>query len=72
MKKLFSFMAGFMSGVLVGGAAVLLLTPESGQQLRADAVDRWEEALEKARQARERTERQMTQEFERMKERGQL
>lgn len=72
MKKLFSFMAGFMSGVLVGAAAVLLLTPASGEQLRADAVERWEEALEKARQARERTERQMTQEFERMKERGRL
>lgn len=72
MKKLFSFMAGFMSGALVGAAAVLLLTPESGEQLRADAVDRWEEALEKARQARERTEQQMTQEFERMKERGRL
>lgn len=72
MKKLFSFMAGFMSGALVGAAAVLLLTPASGEQLRADAVDRWEEALEKARQARERTERQMTEEFERMKERGRL
>ena len=72
MKKLFSFLAGFMSGALVGAAGALLLAPESGEQLRADAVSRWEEILEEAQQAREETQRRMTQEYERMKEQGRL
>jgi gas vesicle protein len=36
MQKAFNFLIGLLAGAVVGGAAVLLLTPASGRQLRAD------------------------------------
>ncbi len=36
MKKFTSFLAGAIVGGLVGGIAVLLLTPSSGENLRAE------------------------------------
>lgn len=36
MQKAFNFLIGLLAGAMVGGAAVLLLTPASGRQLRAD------------------------------------
>ena len=53
MNKVFSFMAGAISGALVGSVAVILLTPASGEELKQGVVDRWNLALEEARNARE-------------------
>lgn len=72
MSKFFSFVAGTMSGAVVGAAAVLLLTPTSGEQLRADAIARWEEVIREAQQAKEEVRRQKEREFERMKAQGKL
>ena len=36
MQKALNFLLGLIAGALVGGAAVLLLTPASGRQIRAD------------------------------------
>lgn len=52
MSKFFSFVAGLMSGTVVGATVTLLLTPSSGEQLRADAQARWEQVLYEARQAK--------------------
>jgi gas vesicle protein len=72
MKKFFSLAAGLLSGSVVGATVALLLAPESGADLRADAQARWERALQEARAAMERTEAQKTAEFEQMKLRGRL
>jgi len=34
MKKMFSFLNGFVSGALVGGLVMLLFTPDSGEGFR--------------------------------------
>jgi gas vesicle protein len=67
MNKLFSFMAGAICGALVGGVTALLLTPASGDDLRAEATARWEAAMQEAQQARAQTRQQLQAEFERMK-----
>ncbi len=67
MNKLFSFMAGAMCGALVGGVTALLLTPASGNDLREQAMNRWESAKQEAQQARSQTRQQLETEFERMK-----
>ena len=67
MNKLFSFMAGAMCGALVGGVTALLLAPASGNDLREQAVERWETAKEEAQRARTQTRQQLESEFERMK-----
>ena len=53
MNKVFSFMAGAISGALVGSVLVVLFTPASGDELKQGAVDRWNLALEEGRLARE-------------------
>lgn len=68
MNKLMSFVAGSLCGAVVGAAVVLLTTPASGQQLRADAQARVELAMAEARQAMEETRRQKELEFEMMKQ----
>ncbi len=67
MNKLFGFLAGAMSGALVGAVLALLLTPASGEQLRIEAANRWQQALDEARKAMEETQREMEAQFERMK-----
>ncbi len=67
MNKIFSFMAGAICGALVGGVTALLLTPASGDDLRAEAAARWEAAMQEAQQARTQTRQQLQAEFERMK-----
>jgi gas vesicle protein len=72
MRKFFSFLAGVMSGSVVGATVAILMAPSSGERLRADARSRWEEAIGEAQHAMEQTRRQKEQEFEYMKERGKL
>ena len=67
MNKVFSFMAGAICGALVGGVTALLLTPASGNDLREQAVNRWETAKQEAEQARAQTRQRLETEFERMK-----
>ncbi|PIE79904.1 MAG: hypothetical protein CSA11_10145 [Chloroflexi bacterium] len=53
MNKVFSFMAGLISGALVGGVIAVLFTPASGEDLKQGVVDRWHLALEEAQNARD-------------------
>ena len=68
MMKMFSFLAGAICGAIVGAAAALLLAPESGEELRADVVKRWEEALAEAKQAMEETRQELQTQFEQMQQ----
>jgi gas vesicle protein len=70
VNKFFSFFAGIFCGAVVGAAAALLLAPESGQELRADMVARWEDALTEARQAMEQTRSDLQAQFEQMQKGG--
>ncbi len=67
MNKVFGFLAGGLCGAIVGATAVLLFTPASGEQLRADAIARWEDALREARKAMEETQRALEAQFEQLR-----
>ena len=66
MNKLFSFLAGAMTGALVGAVLGLLLTPASGEELRTEVTNRFQNALDEGRRAMEETSRTMTAQFEQM------
>ncbi|MFN2190072.1 MAG: YtxH domain-containing protein [Candidatus Promineifilaceae bacterium] len=66
MNKFLSFLAGVICGAIVGAGTALLLAPESGEELRADVVKRWEDALAEAKQAMEDTRRDLQTQFEQM------
>lgn len=66
MNKILSFLAGAMAGAIVGATAALLLAPASGDDLRAQMINRWEEALEEARLAMEETRRDLQAQLEQM------
>lgn len=46
-----SFMIGLLSGSIVGAAAVILLTPQSGSDLRQGVLTKFSEVLESGKQA---------------------
>ena len=68
MRKLFSFLAGALCGALIGAVTVLLMTPASGEDLRADAKSRWDEAMQEAQKARDETRKRLEEQFEQMKQ----
>jgi len=68
MNKFLSFLAGVLSGAVIGATVALLLAPSSGDQLRDDMVHRWEEALNEARLAMEETRRDLQAQFEMMQQ----
>lgn len=68
MNKALSFVAGVFCGAVVGAAAAILLAPSSGEDLRHDMVNRWERALEEARQAMEETRLELRAQFEQMQQ----
>lgn len=67
MNKIFSFLAGAMSGALVGAVTALLLTPASGQDLRDDVVERVNAAKAEFRKAYDETYQAKEAEYQRMK-----
>jgi gas vesicle protein len=64
MKKIFSFMAGALCGALVGSVATLLLTPASGEDLRAQAEARWQNAKNEAQLAMNQRQQELETQFE--------
>ena len=68
MNKILSFMAGTLCGAVVGATVALLLAPASGEELRGEMVNRWEDALNEARLAMEETRRDLQAQFEMMQQ----
>ncbi len=64
MKRIFSFMAGALCGVVVGGVTTLFLTPASGEDLRAQAEERWQSAKSEAKLAMDERRRELADEFD--------
>jgi gas vesicle protein len=44
MGKVLVFMGGMIAGAILGGAAALLMTPQSGESLRGQARQRYQGA----------------------------
>jgi len=57
-------MAGVLCGAVVGGVATLLLTPGSGEDLRAQADARWQDAKNEAQLAMDERRRELEDQFE--------
>jgi gas vesicle protein len=49
--RLLSFVIGILSGSIVGAAAVILLTPQSGRDLRLSVADKYRDIVESGKQA---------------------
>lgn len=50
-NRIVSFVVGLLSGSIVGAALVILLTPQSGSDLRQGIVNKYNEILESGREA---------------------
>lgn len=53
MMRLINFLAGFIAGVVLGGAVAMLLVPQSGTETQKLIRSRVEAIREEARQAAE-------------------
>ncbi len=67
MGKVLVFMGGIIAGAILGGAAALLMTPQSGESLRGQARQRYQDALEAGRKAADDRKQQLIDEYEAMK-----
>ena len=67
MNKVFGFLAGAMSGAIVGAVTVLFLTPRSGDDLRHLAQQRYTEVLAEGRKAADARRAELMNEYEAMK-----
>ena len=67
MGKLLVFLGGAVLGGILGSAAALLLTPQSGEGLRSEARQRYQDALDAGRMAADERKRQLMSEYEAMK-----
>ena len=54
MRRLMFFAGGVLCGVVVGATVALLLTPESGDAMRAEARNRFDDAKREANLAAEK------------------
>lgn len=68
MKALTRFITGMACGAIIGAAASLLFTPTSGQDLADQARARWEGAIAEAKAEMERTQAELSAEFESKKQ----
>ncbi len=67
MGKVLVFMGGIIAGAIMGGAAALLMTPQSGENLRSQARVRYQDAMDAGRKAAEDRKQQLIAEYEAMK-----
>jgi gas vesicle protein len=63
MGKVLVFMGGVIAGAILGGAAALLLTPQSGDSLRGQARQRYENAVVAGRKAADERKQQLINEY---------
>lgn len=68
MRKFFSFLAGGISGALVGGVAALLMAPSSGDELRDTAQSRVDGFLDEIRRAAAQRRAELEAELEALKQ----
>ncbi len=59
MRRLMFFAGGVLCGAMIGAAVVLLLTPSSGDAVRDDAKQRFDDMLSEAKRASEQRRREL-------------
>lgn len=52
IMRVMNFVAGFLSGVIMGAVIVLLTTPQSGSDLQTEVRTRFDEMLAEARRVK--------------------
>ena len=67
MSKVTCFLAGMMSGAIVGSVAALLLAPMSGRELQSKAREEFDELVEDAKSAAETKRVQLEAQLEALK-----
>jgi gas vesicle protein len=67
MRKFFSFVAGSISGALVGSVVALLMAPSSGDELRGSAQSRLDGFLNEVRRASAERRAELEAELEMLK-----
>jgi len=67
MGRITGFLAGLMSGAIVGSVAALLLAPSSGRELQARTRERVESLIDDARSAAESKRVQLEAQLEALK-----
>lgn len=67
MRKLMAFLSGVLNGAIVGAVTALMLTPQSGKELREQARQRYNDMLEEGRKAADARRAEVLAEFEEMK-----
>ena len=67
MGKVTGFMAGMMSGAIVGSVAALLLAPMSGSELKTRARDEFDHLVDDAKSAAETKRVQLEAQLEALK-----
>lgn len=67
MSKFLAFVSGLLSGAIVGAVTALMLTPESGDDLKQQARQRYNDMLDEGRKAGEERRQAVLAEFEAMK-----
>jgi len=70
MRKLAAFLSGMLNGAIVGAVTALLLTPQSGKELREQARQRYNDMLDEGRKAADARRAEVLAEFEEMKRGG--
>jgi gas vesicle protein len=64
MSRILAFLGGALSGAIVGAVAALLLTPNSGADLKEQARQRYNDMLDEGRKAGEARRSEVLAEFE--------
>jgi gas vesicle protein len=67
MSKLLAFLGGVLSGAIVGAVSTLLLTPASGDDVKQQARQRYNDMLDEGRRAGESRRAEVIAEFEALK-----
>lgn len=67
MSKLLAFLGGVLSGAIVGAVSTLLLTPASGDDVKQQARQRYNDMLDEGRKAGESRRAEVIAEFETLK-----
>ena len=67
MSKVLAFLGGVLSGAIVGAVSALLLTPASGEDMKQQARQRYNDMLDEGRKAGESRRAEVIAEFEALK-----
>ena len=67
MNKFLALLGGLLSGAIVGAVATLLLTPSSGDDLKQQARQRYNDMLAEGRRAADTRRAEVLAEFDALK-----